>query len=70
MWILSERGLGVQANNRAEGVACLRVLQHVSGSRDMHAHTVHTQILNGPMTVYCMSRGSPERSAHCAHAAP
>ena len=37
--VLSEKVFGAQTNNRAEAMACLRVLQHLHRSRDLHVHT-------------------------------
>ena len=36
---LSTKAFGIQTNNRAEAMACLRVLPHVHRPRDLHVHT-------------------------------
>ena len=33
------REIGLQTDNRAEAIACLRVLQHAHQSHDLHVHT-------------------------------
>ena len=35
----SAKVFGVQTNDWAEAMACLRVLQHVPQSKDLHVHT-------------------------------